>query len=58
VRVCDTPERKHFRTINVQWIEQWGLPIGTLAVELLHNRNVPVGAVSAAELRGKSSVFV
>lgn len=23
--VCETPERKHFRTINVQWIGQWGL---------------------------------
>jgi hypothetical protein len=26
VSVCGTPERKkHFRTINVQWIGQWGL---------------------------------
>ncbi len=22
--VCGTPEREHFRTINVQWIGQWG----------------------------------
>jgi|HubBroStandDraft_1064217.scaffolds.fasta_scaffold09745_5 hypothetical protein len=25
VWVCETIERKHFRTINVQWIGQWGL---------------------------------
>jgi hypothetical protein len=25
MRVCGTPERVHFRTINVQWIGQWGL---------------------------------
>jgi hypothetical protein len=25
MRVCGTPEREHFRTINVQWIGQWGL---------------------------------